>query len=442
MDQPLPLTEDQQRIFDLVLHTNKNCFISGKPGVGKSVLTRALKEARPAYRVGAPTGLAAKNAGGSTLHSIFRIPVSDGIIPPTYNKFPIDDRTVNAIRYGVKALIIDEISMVRADTLDYIDRCLRHVKQKDAPFGGIQVIAVGDFFQLPPVTKGLDKKALRDTGYDSIFAFSAKVWDTFEPLELTEVLRQKGDDTFINILHGARTGDVTPKDMVALNKRVEATPTDIRPQLTATNAEADAINNRELAKLGEPSYEFSADAYGDWPNNGFPADTILTLKVGAQVLIKMNAADRPPKHKGEFLSTVVNGDLGVVVAVNKEGPEGPTVSVLNRAGETITIYRKQWERKVKEEVNGTWEERVTATFNQIPLTLAWAISMHKSQGQSFDVVHINAAKVFTAGQLYVALSRCRTLAGVTLEQRISREQFKTDPYVQAYYKQLTLTQHV
>src|SRR5690348_4106001 len=222
------LTQDQQRVFDLVENSDRNVFLSGPPGTGKSVVTRALRSTgQKHYIVGAPTGLAATNANGRTLHSIFRIPVSDGIIHPTYNKFPIEDRTVNFIRYGIKALIIDEISMVRADILDYIDRCLRSIKGVSEPFGGIQVIAVGDFYQLPPVASKIDRTELKKAGYSSAFAFGAAVWNSFEHVELTEVLRQKGDDTFIKLLRAARIGQVNDKGLELFNKQVAPNPTDI-----------------------------------------------------------------------------------------------------------------------------------------------------------------------------------------------------------------------
>lgn len=429
------LTNDQQRIFDTVEDSRENIFIGGKPGVGKSVLTRALLESgRKTYLVGAPTGLAALNANGRTLHSLFGIPVSDGILHPTFNKFTSNERTANAIKFGIKTLIIDEISMVRADTLDYVDRCMRYFKQRPEPFGGAQVIAVGDFFQLPPVTKSADAKQLREVDYTTPFAFSSKVWQSFRPLELTEVLRQKGDDGFIRVLHNARTGDITPKDLVLLNDRVEQ-PDDVRIKLCATNAQADAINLTELGKLPEPTVESHADSMGTWP--AFPAETVLQLRIGAQVMIRYNAADRPPNTPGKFDSKIVNGTLGIVREICLDAEPDPYVVVDTERAGTVKIWRKRWERKEKVQVGNDWDERVIASFEQIPLSLAWAISMHKSQGQTFDKVHIDASKIFMDGQLYVALSRCKSLAGITLESRLFGSQFKTNPYVKQYFESIT-----
>lgn len=428
------LTPDQQKVFDLAENSDKCIFLNGQPGTGKSVVIRALRSTgQKHYIVGAPTGLAATNAGGRTLHSIFRIPVSDGIIHPTYNKFPIEERTVNFIRHGIKALIIDEISMVRADILDYIDRCLCFIKGSGEPFGGIQVIAVGDFYQLPPVTNKTDKKALRDAGFTSCFAFGAKCWGAFEQVELTEVLRQKGDDTFIKLLRAARIGKINSAGLAILNKQVKPNPTDLRPQLTAINRQADEINALELDKLDGEAVEYSADAIGEWPNGGFPADTVLRLKVGAHVIVKMNSADRPPKHKGEWNSKVVNGTLAIVTALRDEPLLGPCIDLETSEGNAVTIYRKTWERKVKELVGDTWTERVVATFAQMPVALAWCITMHKSQGQTFAAVHVNASRVFAPGQLYVAMSRCKTLDGVSIQAPLEARAFFPDPEVVQYF---------
>lgn len=449
------LTKDQRRLFDLVEQTNDNIFIGGKPGVGKTVLIRALTDfGAKTYYVGAPTGLAATNGGGRTIHSLFKIPVSDGILDPTFNRFTTDDRTVNHIRFNLRTLIIDEISMVRCDVLDYIDRLCRRVKNNDRPFGGIQVIAVGDFFQLPPVTKDRDLTELRNAGWASPFAFDAKVWQSFKAVELTEVLRQKGDPMFINLLHNARIGKeaITNKQLVALNDQVNPAPDDIRIRLTGTNNQAEERNQSELAKLPEPTVTFRAETFGVWPMSGgrpvYPCEEMLSLKIGAQVMVKRNAADRPPKHKGEFESKVVNGTLGIVREIfdgnvyhaHSEGFEPkeqtPYIIIELRDGTTATIYRRRWERKVKEKVGDEWEERVVASFEQMPLALAWAISMHKSQGQSFDAVHIDASKIFAPGQLYVALSRCRTLEGVSLQARVSKEKFWANPSVLRYFETL------
>lgn len=453
-----PLTKKQKQYFELIEGTNDNYFLNGPPGVGKSVITRALEAGRKTWTVCAPTGLAALNANGHTLHRTFALPTSDGILHPSYNNFPSNQKVINFLRYQVKHLIIDEISMVRCDYFDYIDRLLKFVKRNPQPFGGIQVVVVGDFFQLPPIVKSDDSKKLREAGWESPFAFSANAWQSFKALTLTEVLRQKGDKKFIELLHSSRSGTVTPKQMVLLNDRVDPQPCDTI-QLYAWNSQADFLNQKKLRELPGEAIEFEADSFGDWPI--FPCDTLLNLKIGAQVMVKMNAADRPPDHTGDFDSDIVNGTLGMVVEINgkKELPifdpnkdlvdeaakingwnntkEKWNVVIQIKSGERRTIYRKRWERKVKvENSDGSWTEEVKASFEQVPLSLAWAISMHKSQGQTFDKVHIDASKVFASGQLYVALSRCRTLDGITLQSRINKDRFKTDEHVIKFAKSI------
>lgn len=435
------LTSDQQVIFDIIENTDKNILVHGKPGVGKTVLTRALYNyGMKSYTLGAPTGLAAINMGGNgkTLHSLFMIPVTDGFIPLDYKKFTNNPNVLNNIKYTIKHLIIDEISMVRSDILDYIDRVLRFAKDNELPFGGIQVIAVGDFFQLPPVVHGKDKKGMLAAGWKSEFAFDALAFKSFTPLILDEVLRQKGDDKFISILHSARTGFVTPKDLVLLNKRVSKC-TDFRIRLCGNNKQADAVNQTHLASIKEPLKEFHANNFGSWP--AFPAETILMLKVGAQVLIKKNNADRPAQKFGMTIGKssgrIVNGTLGIIREMPEtvEG-ESPRVLVELRDGSTVYIYIARWERKERKKVGDEYVETVIAAFEQFPFQLAWAISMHKSQGQSFEFVHVDPSSVFAAGQLYVALSRARSLAGLSLQSKVNAEMFWASKTVLKFVKQI------
>jgi len=432
------LTKNQQQIFDLVEHTDKNIFGTGKPGTGKSVLIRALVETgKKHYVLAAPTGLAAINIGGKTLHSIFRLPASDGIIHPTFNNFTTDRDTIAYIKYKVNHLIIDEVSMVRADMFDFIDRLMRYAKEKDEPFGGTQIIIVGDFYQLPPVANAADTIQLKQAGYDSPFVFSSKAFETFHMEELSEVLRQKGDPTFIKLLHSARTGDVTDKQLAALNKLV-GKPDDLRIKLTSTNKIAELVNQTELDKIQSQAFVSNAVEFGTWP--AYPAEKVLRLKVGAQVMVKMNKADRPQGHRGPLESKVVNGTLAIIreVCPAKDG-EQKHVKVELRDGTVIKIYVQRWERKIKEEVDGKWSEVVVAAYEQLPLALAWAISIHKSQGQSFDYVHVDANKIFAPGQLYVALSRARSMAGLSLNSKVTAKQFFANKDVKKFFKQQTQT---
>lgn len=429
-----PLTKEQQHAFDQITHTFNNYFITGKPGTGKSVLINALIDSvRKHFTVCAPTGLAALNIKtGKTLNSTFRIPIFEGILEPDYNEFPSDDRTVNFIKYNVKHLIVDEVSMVRCDTLDYIDRLLQHVKGRKEPFGGVQVILVGDYYQLPPVARNSDKIALFENGYESQFSFDAKSFKdgNFIPLQLTKVLRQK-DAKFIKVLHAARSGDITPAQCGILNANVGVMD-DLRPVVCGVNKQADAINFGRLRGIeGEPT-KYTAKQFGYWP--AVPVDKELDLKVGAQVMVKMNGADQDPNDREEdFVSNVVNGSLAVVEELHKDG----TVTIKLENGVTTKIYRQRWELKVKNKnADGVWEEKVEAYYEQMPLALAWAISIHKSQGQSFDKIMVDPSRVFEDGQLYVAVSRARSLKGLKFSSPVNTKKFKVNEHVKRFYEQL------
>ena len=437
MEIEYPLTKDQRTIFDIIENNDGNYLVHGKPGVGKTVLTQALKEyGVKNWIICAPTGLAAQLAGGKTLHSQFGIPVSNGIFTLDFNKFTQNENVINNVLHTVKHLIIDEVSMVRADMLDYVERMLRHVKQNDKPFGGVQVVLVGDFFQLPPIAQDVDMKQLKAEGYRSEFAFDAQCFATFSPLVLTEVLRQKGDAKFIELLHAARTGSMSPAQIKLLNKRVEPC-TDMRIKLAAKNRQAEAINLKSLADIHSTECEYHATAFGKWPQ--YPAETILRLKVGAQVIIKKNGADIPPGTKRNISdSEIVNGSLGIVEEMHLGTATMPrrVVVVKLRNGKTATIYSQRWEQKEKLKIGSEWTERVVASFEQIPLQLAWAISMHKSQGQSFEFVHVNPSSVFADGQLYVALSRARSMSGLSLQHPVSAHHFMVNERV------LEFVQHI
>lgn len=434
-----PLTKTQQKAFDKIEGSMKNFLLQGPPGTGKSVLIKALMElGNKTYTLAAPTGLAALNIGGRTLHSIFRLPTSWGVIEHDFNNFTADDRTLSMLKYSIKHLIIDEVSMVRADMFDYLDRLCRHAKGYHAePFGGIQIIIVGDFFQLPPVVIGAEKHQLRKAGFESPFVFSSNVFQSnFEIIELKEILRQKGDSKFIKLLGDARVGAIDHTQLKALNQLVLKKFDDIRIRLCARNKEAEVINGQFLAEISAPSSTFYATKFGDWP--AYPCEEELELKVGAQVMVKQNAADRPLKAPSGYDSILVNGTMGVVVEIF-DGSEGVEefVKIEVEGGEQFKIYKKRWERKTKQRVGEKWEEVVVASFEQIPLALAWAISIHKSQGQSFDKAHIHASGIFEAGQLYVALSRVRTFKGVSFDTPIKASQFWANESVVEFFENQT-----
>jgi ATP-dependent DNA helicase PIF1 len=431
--EEIKLNHEQKYVFDQAENTNYNLLVCGRPGTGKSVTIRYLVEhGKKGYYLAAPTGLAALNIGGRTLHSIFRLPTSGGILDHSFNNFPIDTRTIWNIR-NINALIIDEISMVRADYFDYIDRLMQHCKGNTLPFGGAQIIAIGDFYQLPPVVVGHEKVQMKQAGFESEFIFSSKVFPgNFRIVELEEVMRQKGDPEFIDLLNSTRDGSVHPNQLKPLNKQV-GHPDDIRISLTSTNKEAEQVNLAELKKINKEEKVFISTKFGEWP--ALPAEERLTLKLGAQVMVKMNGADRPNGLKGEFLSKVVNGTLGKVVSF---GDKEDSVTIEKDNGEVVTIYRKRWERKIKEKNGDKWDERIVASYEQIPLALAWAISIHKSQGMSFDKLHIDMSRVFAPGQAYVALSRARTMLGVSLEVPVTTKKFWANKDVINFFESINV----
>lgn len=427
----MTLSHEQQAAFDLIESTDKNVLILGEPGVGKSVLIRALLETGSKYyTIAAPTGLAALNVKGKTLHSLCGINPSSGIFAQDYNRFTSNDNVRNYIHHRLKCLVIDEISMVRADMLDYIDRFLRECKGVDLPFGGVQIVAVGDFFQLPPVANAQDKKDLLAAGYSSEFAFSAKCFTSFSVVQLTTIHRQ-ADPKFINILKAARVGKVNAKHLHTLNKQVGA-PNDLRIRLVPINKQADEVNFTELAKIKMPVASYEAKKFGYWPQS--PVNDLLQLKVGAQVLIKKNSANRPPNQRGEFHSRIVNGTLATVVELPNE--DNKRVLVRLEDGSEEPIWLARWERSEKERVNNQWNERVVAWYEQYPLQLAWAISIHKSQGQTFEKVHIDGKKIFAPGQMYVALSRCKSIEGISFESQLTERMFFANKDVLKFTKQL------
>lgn len=428
----MKLTKKQQTVFKAIEGSNQNAVILGKPGVGKSVLINALvNEGAKNYTVAAPTGLAAININGKTLHSIFRIPIiENGIIPADLN---LPDKRELGMLYNISTLIIDEVSMVRADTLDYIDRVLKYFRNNNQPFGGIQIILVGDFCQLAPVVNATARAELKAAGYQSEFAFSAHSFDleVFKIYELTEVLRQKDDLYFMDILNAARFGDVTPKMMRDLNDLV-GSPKPLAITLTATNKQADEINGNEMARLPGEYRTFYAESTGDWPETLWPLPGMIRLKEQAQVMVRKNGSDRDPDSEfdGDQVTKLVNGTLGLI----KEFHHNKKVLTLDSS---INVYRQDFlrSRKVQQE-DGKWQMETYATFNQMPVTPAWAISMHKSQGQSFDKVNIDPSKVFMAGQLYVALSRARSMAGMTLLSPVSPSKFTVNKMVRSFYESI------
>lgn len=395
------------------MQTNRPLFITGKAGTGKTTFLRKLREQSPKnMAVVAPTGVAAINAGGMTIHSFFQLPVRT-LIPTqeSYRQLFSEQRLTQRKRnmlYHLEMLVIDEISMVRADVLDAMDAVLRRYKyRKDQPFGGVQVVMIGDLFQLSPVvTKGDDEQAMAKY-YDGPYFFQAKVMQALQPIyvELDHVFRQQ-DEQFVNLLNEVRDNQLTPQGRALLASRYNPyfknTDEDFHITLTTHNRSADELNERELDRLPGEEFVFFAIVMKDFPENIYPTEEKLTLKTGARVMFVRNDDQKPRRFYNGKIGVITDIDDGKIIVRCEDGD--------------IEVTRMTWEniRYREDEQTGKIDEEVLGTFTQYPLRLAWAVTIHKSQGLTFDRVIIDAARAFAAGQVYVALSRCRTLDGIVL----------------------------
>lgn len=397
--------------------TDVSVFLTGKAGTGKTTFLKSIVETTPKRCVVlAPTGVAAVNAGGQTIHSFFQLPLCP-YLPDcrelvTEYQLPESHRQLRKERIKIirtlDLLVIDEISMVRADLLDAVDSTLRRYRRSSLPFGGVQLLMIGDVQQLPPVVKESERPYLEQV-YPSAFFFSAKVMQRlrYVTIQLTHVFRQS-DAQFLDILNGIRDGNITEAMLDRLNSRVNPS---FRPEkrrgeqwirLTTHNMQADAENLRNLERLKGRTKYYDCDIEGNFPQSAYPADESLGLKVGAQVMFVRNDS-----RGGQYY----NGKIGIVEELDDEH-----IMVRDRDGSLIAVERETWENTRYELDSGSGEIRAVTDgkFTQFPLRLAWAVTVHKSQGLTFDHVVIDVAQAFTYGQVYVALSRCRTLDGIVL----------------------------
>lgn len=400
-------------------HTKQITFITGKAGTGKTTFLRKLKsETFKQIAVVAPTGVAAINASGTTIHSFFQLPFSPFTPTPIGKKELISKMKMQGKRQQVlrelELLVIDEISMVRADVLDAIDTVLRHYRYRDnEPFGGVQVIFIGDMFQLSPVAKR-DEMQILLSYYEGIHFFNSHVMQQVPMIyiELDKVFRQKNAE-FIQILDEVRLNKLTPQSLEKLESTYNPTfvpkEEDAFITLTTHNYKADLINSAELKKIKEKSHWFTAEIKGSFPTNNFPVDTELELKKGAKVMFVKNDTETPRRF--------YNGKIGEITFIDND------YVMVTCPGEENAIYVEpvMWENMtytVNKETTKL-EEKITGSFTQIPLRHAWAITIHKSQGLTFDKAVIDAGDAFAPGQVYVALSRCRTLEGIVLKSKIN-----------------------
>ena len=413
------------------MHTNRPLFITGKAGTGKTTFLRKLREQSPKnMAVVAPTGVAAINAGGMTIHSLFQLPVRTLIpTPQSYRQLFAEQRLTQRKRnmlYHLEMLVIDEISMVRADVLDAIDAVLRRYKyRKDQPFGGVQVVMIGDLFQLSPVvTRGDDEEAMAKY-YPGPYFFQARVMQEVQPIyvELDHVFRQQ-DEQFVHLLNEVRENQLTAQGRALLIKRYDPlfrnTDEDFHITLTTHNHLADSINEQELAKLRGAAFTFRAQISGDFAESIYPTDEKLELKTGARVMFIRNDDQKPRRF--------YNGKIGVITDFTDRG-----IQVRCQDG-VMDVERMEWKniRYREDETTGKITEDELGSFVQYPLRLAWAVTIHKSQGLTFDKVIIDAERAFAAGQVYVALSRCRTLEGIVLSTPLQHVALANDPTVIRY----------
>ena len=417
------LGSDQESAFEKLEHTRHNYFVTGKAGTGKSVLlsyftTHTAKK----IAVLSPTGVAALNVAGQTIHSFFQLELGIQDCQNVEKVTDLKDKQAKIMR-GLDALVIDEISMVSADVMDMIDAKLRFARGVNAPFGGVQMIVFGDLFQLPPVAPKGDGLTFLLNRYQSIYFFDSHVVgeSPFEIIELNQVYRQT-DPIFIEILNRIRRGEVDWSLIRDINANCAIEPPDDDfVTLASVNATADSINSMRLAALAAPEYHYDARLTGEMTSREFPAAEVLKLREGAHVMMIKNDRLDPDAHKTK--QRWVNGTLGVVSRLTDD-------SVWVRVGKKqYEVDLEEWEkfRYYYDAKTGLFDKESIATFTQYPIKLAYAITIHKSQGQTYDAVRVDMGRgAFATGQTYVALSRCRSLEKLYLAHPLRLSDIRVD----------------
>ena len=423
--------QELRNAWDFVEHTGISIFLTGKAGTGKTTFLRTLKErSNKRNIIVAPTGVAAINAGGMTIHSFFQLPLSP-FVPNSNIKNRFDySKEKRKIMRTLDLLIIDEISMVRADVLDAIDSVLRRFREPNKPFGGVQLLMIGDLQQLTPVVTPEEEELLKHY-YKTPYFFGSKALCSisYVTIELTHVYRQQ-DDTFISLLNNIREGKTTATDLQRLNERYNPA---FQPKngsdyirLTTHNRMAESYNEEQLRNLPTKVYTFSAETDGNFPEYNYPTDFNLTLKVGAQVMFIRN------DNNGRYY----NGRIGHITHVDNK-----KIAVLCPGDEEeFEVEIETWEntKYTLNEKTKQIEAEVQGSFKQYPLRLAWAITIHKSQGLTFEHAIIDAQASFASGQVYVALSRCKTLGGLVLASPIGNAAIINDNKVNEYIANQTV----
>jgi ATP-dependent DNA helicase PIF1 len=414
----IEINERFKEAFDLMENTDKHVLITGRAGTGKSTLLEYFRsKTKKNIVVLAPTGVAAVNVKGVTIHSFFKF-------KPDIALNKIKKERDNRIYKSLDAIVIDEISMVRADLLDCIDRFMRlNGKDEEKPFGGVQMIFFGDLYQLPPVVKA-DERLIFKQHYKSSYFFDSKVFEKIriEFVELEKIYRQK-DEKFIRLLNAIRNNSFTDKDIEEINKRViedfKEDPNDFYIRLTSTKKLAEEINERNLSMLKGRLYEYSGIIKGQFHESYLPVEKELKLKIGAQVMLVNN----------DSLGRWVNGSIGKIASIERNEEENDLINIELSDGKEFGVYPYTWNiyEATLDEATGSIDYKPIGSFTQYPIKLAWAITIHKSQGKTFDKVIIDFGKgAFAHGQVYVALSRCTSLEGIVLKRPIRREDIIVD----------------
>ena len=423
-----------QLAWHFIENTGTHLFLTGKAGTGKTTFLRRLKEQTPKRMVIlAPTGIAAINAGGVTIHSFFQLSFAPFVPETTFNSsqthYRFSKEKRNIIR-SMDLLVIDEISMVRADLLDAIDSALRRYRDREKPFGGVQLLMIGDLQQLAPVVKENEWEMLKNY-YETPYFFASRALreTVYMTIELKTVYRQS-DTFFLSLLNRIRENQADDEVLNELNRRYQP---GFRPRkeegyirLTTHNYQAQKVNDNELASLPGQTYSFRAEIDGTFPEYLYPADEVLTIKAGAQIMFLKND---PSSEKRYY-----NGMIGEVAAVNDAG----MIVRGKDNGDEFQLLPEEWGnyKYVLNEETKEITEEIEGTFRQYPIRLAWAITIHKSQGLTFERAIIDARNSFAHGQTYVALSRCKTLEGMVLESPLRREAIISDSTVDDFTKEV------